>query len=524
MKKATQYAIGLAVNGNNAKAALLSLENGKTYVRALECTDLQAPAYGSAHSLKKPVQVNQDLFSINEEILDSYDIDRQRDLDDHPGEPSDTSLANMNIRRIYALLERFEKHNTSVAINSPVLNIKYDYLDKDRLERGNKLTRRFKQKTGVWNHEENNGRRTKYLNLSDSKTLQVCFQSHLPMIDIMAINTWLRVNGMNLVLMDTNELALTDLVKGTYELGVEEITGIVYIEQDFSRVIFLKGSKLHHITPVIHKSSDSEDVLEAIYRKILFAQDQHFVPEINRILLTCGCVELTAKDFFKEQFPNATTDFLNTDKIAFGVNADDSGLLFAQYAITIALAWKALRKKVSDSHSINLLPQEILEGQKRSPLAYHGYILLVMLSLTAFFFTGIVVTKHIDLRKTTKKTNLMKRETPANGSLADSVKSYNEQAISLEKKLAFMDSLSRGSDVFIRFLANFNQIIKSVGEISITELTQNNRTVHIKGIAKARGKIPRLVDALGGAKVTKITRSKLHDEKIFVFHLQKDLN
>ncbi len=512
----TKYAIGLAVNGNEIRAAFLSLVRGKSCIEALESTKLDTPL----ENIQQPESKHESLNDLEK----AFDIPEPKLHDEEQTVSSEKSPKDNNIGLIYSLVDRFQHLKTSVAVNTPVLTVKYDFLDGAAVAQDKNLKKKIKERINIWGKDDDDGaRRSNYLEVSDGKILQIDYEHHPPIIELVEEVNQFRAGNMSLVLMDTNELALVDLVREIYKFKKDEITAIVYVEQDFSRVIFLKGKNIYHITPIIHKGSMSKDVLEVIYSRIIFAQDHYFIPEINKILVAGHSSKLKAKYYFRQKFPYAITGYLNSRKIQSNLRFKDRGLLFSRYAIAIALAWKALQKNVVKSKS-NLLPEYLLERHKMPKLALHGYLLLALLGLTAFGFTMVLVSKNLDLRHVKRKIATMKAQIENNKSLTERIQSFDNQIVDLEKKLSLVDNYSKGFDETIEFLNLLNQAIASSGGMWLTDFRKQGNVVTITGIARERERIPILASALGGANLKKVTRSDLHDTRVFEFQLEKTID
>jgi Tfp pilus assembly protein PilN len=512
----TKYAIGLAVNGNEIRAAFLSLVRGKACIEALESTKLDAPL----ENIQQPESKHESLNDLEK----AFDIPEPKLHDEEQTVASEKSPKDNNIGLIYSLVDRFQHLKTSVAVNTPVLTVKYDFLDGAAVAQDKNLKKKIKERINIWGKDDDDGaRRSNYLEVSDGKILQIDYEHHPPIIDLVEEVNQFRAGNMSLVLMDSNELALVDLVREIYKFKKDEITAIVYVEQDFSRVIFLKGKNIYHITPIIHKGSMSKDVLEVIYSRIIFAQDHYFIPEINKILVAGHSSKLKAKYYFRQKFPYAITGYLNSRKIQSHLRFKDRGLLFSRYAIAIALAWKALQKNVVKSKS-NLLPEYLLERHKMPKLALHGYLLLALLGLTAFGFTMALVSKNLDLRQVKRKIATMKAQIENNKSLTERIQSFDNQIVDLEKKLSLVDDYSKGFDETIEFLNLLNQAVASSGGMWLTDFRKQGNVVTITGMARERERIPILANALGGANLKKVTRSDLHDTRVFEFQLEKTID
>ncbi|MFQ5648519.1 MAG: SPOR domain-containing protein [bacterium] len=511
-----RHAIGITINGNEVRAAFLSLVRGKARIKALESIKLDAPL----DRIRNPGKTGPD--SLND-LENAFEIQEPKlDPDEAHSEESNEPEHDKTVSQIYSLLDKFQHIKANVAINSPHLTVKYDVIEEEHAPQNRK--KRLKERMEIWRGDNEEARRTNYIDISDSKILQVDYEHHPPIIDLIEEVNQFRASNLNLVLMDTNELALVDLVKEIYKFDKDEITAIIYIEQDFSRVIFLKGRDIYHITPIVHKGSMSKDVLEVIYSKMIFAQDHYFIPELNKILVAGHSSRLKAKYYFRQKFPSAVTGYLNSKKIQSDLRFKDRGLLFSRYAVPIALAWKALLKRSYKAKNKNLLPEYILERQTMPKLAVHGYIFMFLLAASAFSFTWALVVKNIELRKITTRIKNMQTQIDDNKSLTERVHSFDDQIVAMERKIALVDSFSTGYDETMKFLQLLNRNVPATGSIWLTELKKSDNQISLTGMAKRRDKIPHLATSIGGANLKKVTRSGYEETNVFLFNLEKELD
>ena len=509
-------AIGISINGNNVKAAFLSIIKGKVYIQGLQSTTLAAPLESTLTNDNDKIEEN-----IANDLEKAFEIQHQPDDDiDTNTELVVKSTKDSNVSIIYALLDKFKDINTKVGINAPVLTVKYEMVDNDAVPKDNK---RLREKIGFGEGNANGIHSSKYQRISSEKTLRIEYEHHPPVLDLIDDVNQFRRGNLKLEMMDTNELALAFLVAKCYKLRKEYTTAIVYIEPDFSRVIFLSGRKIHHITPIIHKGSISKDVLHAVYSKIIFAQDHHFVPELDKIILASRSAKLKGRTFFKQKFPSAKISYFNSKLIDSRYSFDNKGRLFSQYAIPIAFAWKLLQKKSVFSKLPNLLPDYILERRKMPKLAFHGYILLFLLAITAFTFTYLLVTKNVQMSKINKKNKIIQMQIESNQPLADKVKFYDDQIFKLEQNIALVDSFSKNYDETYNFMELLNQGILKARDVWIEDLKIVGKKVGLNGYAKRREIIPILSEALGGANLKRVTRATLHEKRVFNFVLDKKI-
>ena len=145
--------------------------------------------------------------------------------------------------------------------------------------------------------------------------------------------------------MDSNEVSLANLARNSYNFyETNEITVIVQLETEFSRIIFMKGDDLLTVSPIITEGL-SPEINEIIYSKIIYELDNLNISEINNLLLSGKASTSTAKSFFEKEFPKVRVGFIVSQPLAENLSTQFSREDLSDYAIPIALAWKVVDSK-----------------------------------------------------------------------------------------------------------------------------------------------------------------------------------
>jgi hypothetical protein len=334
------------------------------------------------------------------------------------------------------------------------------------------------------------------------------------------VNDFLRGN-LFLALMDSTEVALANLARRSHECEPDKVTAIVYVENDFTRLIFLRGKDLFHVSSIIHENTASPDILEVIYRKLLYEQDEAEIPELSSILLAGKCSRINAGEFFSAHFPMARVQYLSSSLVANSPGAGTQAGLFSEFAVPIALAWKTLEPKSPFFIPTNLLPQDLLDQQQVLKLNYHGYILLALTGLVTFFITWQILNLKGSSREMRKKNTQLEMQIANNQETVDRVFMLDNQCQRLKKSMALADSLSRGHKEFLAFLQKLNAGLGRVGNIWVDEIVTNATGFTVRGSSMSRDAIPSLAEKLGNASLRQMTRLELEKQKAFRFSLER---
>ena len=495
---AIKQALGLAVSGTEVRLALLSSQNGKIHIEGLERARLRTtlesrPA--SADENKSDEAENNDAFGLKTAVPEKDNT--------AAAEPAPSDNGNLEI--LYRLLEKYTKHKTKIAFNVPLSMVRYQ-----RPEQAEDTAK---------------GTDSSYaehmIAAEDGSRLLMSYEKQPPTMLLMReVNEFLRGN-LFLALMDSTEVALANLARREDDAAAGKISAIVYIESDFTRLLFMRGKDLLHVSSIIHESTASPDILEVIYRKLIYEQDEAQIPELAAILLAGKSNRIKAKEFFAEYFPAARVDYLASPLVT-GLSANDTQRgVFAEFAVPIALAWKTLEPKNPVFIPTNLLPQDLLDQQQILKLNYHGYILLALTGLVAFLMTWQIGQLNNSIRDLRKKNSQLEMQIANNQETVDRVLVLDNQCQRLKKNLAIADSLALGHDEFLMFLKKLNGSVGRVGNIGIDEIVTSNKGFSVRGTSLSREAIPLLAERLERASLSQVTRIESEKRKYFGFSLER---
>jgi Tfp pilus assembly protein PilN len=494
-----KQALGLAVSGTEVRLAHLISHNGQIRIEGLERARLKTTLENQPVDKSKPDEAEaKDAFGSKDAFGDKAPDDNEQKTD------------SGNLEILYRLLEKYTKKKTKIAFNIPLSMVTYQRPDVMATAAG-------MEKDAESNFAQEN------IMAHDGATIVMSYEKHPPTMSLMReVNEFVRGN-LFLALMDPTEVALANLARRSSDLDNGKITAIVYVEDDFTRLIFMRGKDLFHVSAIIHENAASPDILDVIYRKLLYEQDEAGIPEIAAIWLAGKSSRINAAEFFASYFPDADVRYLSSSMLGGLSSTEAQRGVFSEFAVPIALAWKTLEPKSPLFIPTNLLPQDLLDQQQVLKLNYHGYILLALTGMVAFFITWQIINLNGNIRDTRGKNLQLQMKISNNQSTVDRVKQLDNQCQRLKKNLMLADSLSRGHDELLAFLQKLNASVERTGSVWVDEIVKQKDGFSIKGTSLNRDAIPRLAEKLENASLSQVTRieSEAAKRKAFSFSLER---
>ena len=322
-------AIGLAISGREVRLATLMREKDQISVVALETAYLDSSL---EHQTTK-----EELVVDNKPNADARDAFGLKDAwDEKTSEQEAQTKGNANLEILYKFLFKHASKKIRVGLNIPVSMAKYQRLDSADFKQSDD----FIDNTSRADKDAGLGSEQHLLKLADGATVSLVHDQYPPFLNILReVNDFLG-KKLHFGTMDTTELALANIARSGFSSQPGQTSVIVYIEDDFTRLIFMNGYELLHISSIINENAASPQVLDIISRRLMYEIDEASIPEINSIYLAGRCSHIRAKSFFAAQFKKATVEYLSTTALGhLPVESDKQEETFSEFAVAFNGAW-----------------------------------------------------------------------------------------------------------------------------------------------------------------------------------------
>lgn len=452
-------------------------------------------------------------IDLTEEILDTpWTLEAAESEDDE------------NAELIYQLLQSYPNRKNKIAISMSEPQIYYSYYDSDWGLSGKKLKEKIiehlvreKQEGEVIQPDA-----VQVVNLRDGRLMAVVRDHEVRLLNLIThLRTRRRLRPPLLCKIESAETALVNLVNANYSFGETEISVIVYLGHEFSRLIFMQGHEIYNISYIIGAGLDSENINHTIFSRIFLEQDNLNLPQIQNIILTGEAFEVGLKEFLSQKL----SDQIEIDYIRLShLEVIGNEPLVCPFAVAIGSAWSILNRKESNKYDINLLPQKIRDEQKRFKLGIVGWMLLVLLPLVAFFSTVKIGQYHREISRLKIKKGFQQEELAYLQSIEMRLNTRKRRLQNYRNAFAIVDSMSAGANTWSNFLYKLSRETRRIGQTWITEmLPQSQSGVLLKGYAVYRSRIPQLSRAMGGGALKRVEVKQIRNRTVYFFEMEANL-
>lgn len=503
-----KQAIGLAFSGREVRLAHLVAHKGTIRVLGLETGVLRTPLdyqYEEVERRKKKEQDSKDVFGLREDSDESDPRDQR--LKSH----------SANIEELYKLIFKHVDSRVKVGMNLPISMTNYQRVTSD----DPRLLESIVAQKGESNGEVllNIGHRV--LPAADGSKLVLTYEENAKIISVIDEVNEFVTKKLYFGLLDTTELTLLNLARTRRDIAANQVSVIIYVEEEFTRLIFLHSRMLLHASAIIHENAASPLIAEVIARKLIYEQDEAQIPEISKIWLAGQCARIGLHHFFQRHFKNASVEYLDAPAIGKFPIEGKHDEICSEYAVAIGLAWKLLDPKDPNMVPINLLPQRIRDAQDVLKLDYYGLALLAVTAVLTFMLTWRVLDTHKRARYVALQNVRYELLISNHQNKIDEILDLEQENNQFENSLKLVEDLSQNYDEALIFLKKLNRSIREAGGVWINEITRHDNGYAVRGTSLTREKIPLFAEMLWGANLNKVTRESAGATRVYQFDLDR---
>ncbi len=413
------------------------------------------------------------------------------------------------------------KYTLSYAISEPAVT--YQEFEGDFGLKGEKLKKKISQELAMMRATTPSIDAIDVISSASGGILSIIREDGMHIYELMTeIKSFMGGRVPNLKLIDSADTVLMEMVRTQYQPQEEEISVIVYVGHDFSRLIFMQGTEYLHFAPIISEGYESPNIENTIYSRILLEQDNIALTRIDRILLSGESHKVNLLESLAPQFSSAVVEYIKAPDLDLGEFESSIGDAVSEYVIPLMTAWRVLQPKLPGFYDINLIPHYVLEGQKALALAWHGFLVAGILSLTIPFFILSISNRYGEIRRI--KAELSQKEMKLHeldvfrqrrNILTNDINRYSNAT-------SIYDSIAPGADRWSRilhYLANSVEDLNSLWIYNLRPDDKNPRSILLSGRAIYRARIPRIASIFESATLKEVRTIAIRKKILYEFDI-----
>ncbi len=512
-------AVGLFVDGLDLK--YVSLDKTK---EGIQLIDYKTVRLVNKLDEIKPESSLEDL-SFDSSESTSFDLDSDIGTEPGPGEEkSGESITNESVIRDLLSGLGDEIFTVSYAVTEPAVD--YHVLETDFGLSGKKLKERVLQELGTMRSVVPEEDAVSILETGTGSLICIVREDGVNLANLISdAQSSMGKRPPRIPVIDTAEVALMNSVRLNYQFDSDEHTLIVYVAQEFTRLIFMRGNEYQHFAPVIAEGIESPNLQNTIYSRASLEQDNIGIHHLDRIILAGDAQRFGMHGFFKERFSISDVSYINYPELDTSSISPESGDELSEYAIPIATAWKTLEPKHPDLYPSNLLPSYMMAEQNVFKLAWHGYAAMILLFVLTVFFAAQIPMQQSTINRAEREIDFKERQAVEVDQLEASIAELHTEIGTLRDALGLYERLVPGYNHWSRNLTHLSTGVNDINSLWILDVQsmgEHGRGLEINGYSIYRSRIPRFFNLFDNAILQEVIVQEIRGRIVYQFKVTVD--
>jgi Tfp pilus assembly protein PilN len=420
---------------------------------------------------------------------------------------------------LVSLLNEFSAGRFILVYSVSEPSVYYQTLDYSFEAKGEKLKRRILEELAKIRSEKLVPDQVASISAADNQLLAIVREDGLSLLNLIeSIKDFIGKRVPQIPFIETSDVSLMNMVRANYDVGEEEVSLIVYVGSEFSRLIFMKGKEFFHFAPAISEGRSTPNIENTIYSRILLEQDSASIPRIDKIFLAGESHRVGLRTFLAPQFSNAPIEYLSAGSLDTGELQDSVAEIVSEYAIPISAAMRALEPAVPAYYKIDLLPTSFREGQKVFKLAWHGYLLLLLIFFSTLFFTTRTITMNEKVKQASAELIKKQMELAENKRLQAILDNLTKENAQYLGALNTYDAVVPNYNRWSKTLYQLTNSVDDIKSFWITDMTQRpDSTFDLSGTSVSRTKIRRISNMFDKASLLSVQTDSIRSQEVYKF-------
>jgi len=497
--------------GNDTKLAVIEAENGNTKPKVIKTASV------SLIRSATPVEESSS-FSIEGEALDIEGVD-----------DSASFQSDLDASSISEISEALREYNLSKYSFIPALTepaIYYHLFEGARPPKPSKLKEEIIHEILDSKNVNVEKESLDYLELSDKALLSVFIVGDVGCINLInAIAHQQGKRSFKIPTIKSSDISLAYYVAKRKKFFPDDHSLIVYIGKEYSKLIFLQGRRLKHIGTTLDIGTQNLHTYDVYFSKILLEMENGGISSLDNIIV---CGEDDSENLilsFYGTFPEANVSRLEFEDLDLSALDEETREKFSAFSIPVAVATDYMDELNKEHTGINILPKSVKEEQKVFQFSWHGYIILPILFIIAFFITQEILKNNRIMNELdteiTEKTILMRE----NQEILSKIAGLEGKISSFDQTKAILDSATAGANIWNNILTKVSGFCNNNKSLWLSRLSKGDgNSVTAEGYSLYRNSLTDFAYSIDGAVLKSMLFEELRERSAYKFNLNFNIN
>lgn len=314
------------------------------------------------------------------------------------------------------------------------------------------------------------------------------------------------------------EISLLSFIAAKNELHPEEITLVVYIGKEYTRMAFLLGKEIYQLGSNLAIGKNSFNANNVIISKILLEMENSSIKKVDNIIVTGEDYSEELRSLLSQTYPLSRISFQTL--VSSTVTELDNIPDVESFIVPVAVAEEYFYERSNKANGINLLPESIKEDQKVLNIQWHGYLLIALCVLSFVFFGSKINTNNTLIDQKDKQIASYQVIEARNQETIKKINSYENKINNASQTETILNRLASGRDYISSELRKLSAFADSrrvfwVSNIAINDLGK----FQIEGYTLSRPAVKDFADQYQNVLLQSVVYDPLREVRTFKYKI-----
>jgi hypothetical protein len=284
------------------------------------------------------------------------------------------------------------------------------------------------------------------------------------------------------------------------------------------------GRKIKHIGTTLDIGTQNLHTYDVYFSKILLEMENGGISSLDNIIV---CGEDDSENIilsFYGTFPEANVSRLEFDDLDLSGLDEDAKEKFSAFSIPVATAVDYFDELNKEHQGLHIIPKYIKEEQKVFQFSWHGYALLPLLFIAAFFITQKVLNNNRQMSELDKDIEAKTIQMRQNQEVLVKIASLEGKISSFGQTQAILDSAARGTEVWNNLLKQVSGFCQTNSNMWISKLSNDGDQVTAEGYSLTRNSLTDFAYSIKNATLQSMLYEELRERSAYRFNLNFNIS
>lgn len=344
-----------------------------------------------------------------------------------------------------------------------------------------------------------------------------------PLLEVFAEPQGVQRRPTRINLVTSNDVALMNLVRVHFRFNDEEVVHVINVGRDETKLMIMRGGELRFIAPMIQQGAADRDFVTMLNNRIELAAENAGYPKADTVVLAGFAEEIGLKEEILVNNPHVVFHSLSRLRVQHG---DDETILreLRHYSVPISVAWEMLQPKSPHFLRITLIPRHIRDEQKSFRLAWHGYLLLLLLFVSTVAMTVMILDRQSRILTEGDALRYEQRQVAEQKAIVDQISALETRSAAITTATNTLDTLLLNGERWSETLDTLAQATSALGNIWVSEMKpEKEGGMTVIGYSLTRASVPAISHRIGTTTLREISVQEIGQKKLFRYDINLQL-